>query len=114
VGGTNSTQRASNGSRELPGRVQRMSSRPFTRWVEFVPPTRAGFQGGHAGYPGGNAGTVWFELARDAAAATVLHVRHELPARPEYEALIVPWREAWPRALERLRRYLAPPADARD
>jgi len=91
------------------------SREPFeARWVEFVPPTRAGFQGGHPGYPGGNAGTVWFELARDGAAATVLHVRHELPDRPEYAALLAPWREAWPRALERLRRHLAPPADARD
>ena len=91
------------------------SREPFeARWVEFVPPLRAGFQGGHVGYPEGNAGTVWYELARGPAAATVLRVRHELPALRGYEALVGPWREAWPRALERLQRYLAPPADARD
>ena len=89
------------------------SREPFeARWVEFAPPARAGFQGGHAGYPDGNAGTVWYELA-GTATGTGLRVRHEWPARKGYETLITPWREAWPRALERLQRYLAPHADAR-
>ena len=82
------------------------SREPFeARWVEFSPPFRAGFQGGHAGYPDGNAGTVWYELLQDQA-ATALHVRHELPPRGDYTALITPWREAWPRALQRLEKYL--------
>ena len=76
------------------------------RWVELSPPWRAGFQGGHAGYPGGDAGSVWYELATGPG-ATELRVRHELPARGDYAALITPWREAWPRALERLGQYLA-------
>ena len=89
------------------------SPEPFeARWVEFVPPARAGFQGGHAGYPDHNAGTVWYELA-GTATGTGLRVRHELPARKGYETLITPWREAWPRALKRLQRYLATPADTR-
>ena len=89
------------------------SREPFeARWVEFVAPARAGFQGGHVGYPDGNAGTVWYELL-GSAAGTSLHVRHELPERKGYETLITPWREAWPRALVRLQRYLAPPADPR-
>ena len=89
------------------------SREPFeARWVEFAAPTRAGFQGGHVGYPDGNAGTVWYELA-GASPGTRLHVRHELPKRKGYEALITPWREAWPRALERLQHYLARPAESR-
>jgi uncharacterized protein YndB with AHSA1/START domain len=92
-----------------PGR----SGVPFeARWVEFTPPVRAAFQGGHAGYPDGNAGTVWFELTADAG-MTRLHVRHELPARQGYEKMIETWRTAWPRALERLQRHLAPAAEAR-
>ena len=86
------------------------SREPFeARWVEFVPPARAGFQGGHVGYPDGNAGTVWYELSGNGT-ATGLRVRHELPKRLGYESLITPWREAWPRALERLQRHLTPPA----
>jgi uncharacterized protein YndB with AHSA1/START domain len=89
------------------------SHEPFeARWVEFVPPARAGFQGGHAGYPDGNAGTVWYELA-GTTTGTGLRVRHEWPAHKDYGALITPWREAWPRALERLRRHLAPREGAR-
>jgi len=81
------------------------------RWVEFSPPARAAFQGGHPGYPNGNAGTVWYEVQPEGG-ATVLRVRHELPSRAGYEALIAPWKEAWPRALSRLERYLVPPASA--
>jgi len=86
------------------------SREPFeARWVEFSPPWRAGFQGGHVGYPGGNAGTVWYEIAA-AASATRLRVHHELPGRGDYTGLIAPWRDAWPRALERLEQYLEPRA----
>ena len=89
------------------------SREPFeARWVQFAPPSRAGFQGGHVGYPDGNAGTVWFEVATEAAGSR-LHVRHELPARQGYETLIEPWRSAWPRALARLKRHVELAADPR-
>ncbi len=77
------------------------------RWVEYAPPVRAAFQGGHAGYPNGDAGTVWFSLVA-CPKDTQLQVRHELPAVDGYEAMIEPWRAAWPRALARLQGYLAP------
>src|SRR5262249_50305013 len=77
------------------------------RWAEVSPPGRAGFQGGHVGYPGGNAGTVWFEIAT-ADGGSRMRVHHELPGSGDYSALEAPWREAWPRALERLGRYLEP------
>ena len=86
------------------------SREPFeARWVEFSPPARAAYQGGHVGYPGANAGTVWFEVAA-ARAGSHLRVRHELPAHAGYEPHISPWQAAWPRALERLQRHLAPSA----
>jgi uncharacterized protein YndB with AHSA1/START domain len=89
------------------------SPEPFeARWVEFAPPGRASFRGGHAGYPEGDAGTVRYELVATGA-GTRLHVCHAVPARPGYEALLEPWRAAWPRALGRLRRHFAPPAEAR-
>jgi uncharacterized protein YndB with AHSA1/START domain len=81
------------------------------RWVQFEPPLRAGFQGGHVGYPGGNAGTVWFELAAETTGSR-LCVRHELPTLQGYETLIEPWRSAWPRALARLKRHVESAADA--
>ena len=88
------------------------SREPFeARWVEFTPPSRAAFQGGHVGYPDGNAGTVWFEVAREPAGAR-LGVRHELPARRGYEKLARQWGEAWPRALARLKRHVESTADA--
>lgn len=75
------------------------------RWVEFAPSARAAFQGGHAGYPNGDAGTVWFSLLA-CTNGTQLQVRHELPDGDGYEAMIEPWRAAWPRALARLQGYL--------
>ncbi|MEQ1832396.1 MAG: SRPBCC domain-containing protein [Candidatus Eisenbacteria bacterium] len=84
------------------------SREPFeARWVQFEPGTRAAFQGGHAGYPGGNAGTVWFELAAHEG-GTRLTVTHTLPASDGYEPMIDAWQRAWPRALERLAQALAP------
>lgn len=85
------------------------SREPFeARWVEFEPPLRAGFQGGHVGYPGGNAGIVWYVLEPAEDGGTLLQVAHELPASPEYDTLVAGWRKAWPRALDRLAAYLAP------
>ena len=84
------------------------SREPFeARWVQFEPGLRAAYQGGHTGYPGGNAGTVWFELAA-ADDGTRLTVTHTLPASAGYEPMIEAWQRAWPRALERLGRALAP------
>ena len=84
------------------------SREPFeARWVEFAPPVRAGFQGGHVGYPAGDAGTVWYVLAREAS-GTRLTVTHTLPALEGYEPMLEAWRGAWPRALARLQSYLAP------
>ena len=83
------------------------SSEPFeARWVEFAPPARAAFQGGHVGYPGGNAGTVWYALEPHDD-GTRLRITHTLPASAGYEAMLAAWRGAWPRALERLARHLA-------
>lgn len=84
------------------------SREPFeARWVEFVPPVRAAFQGGHVGYPGGDAGTVWYVLGA-AGGGTRLTVTHSLPAHQGYEQMLEAWRSAWPRALDRLARHLAP------
>lgn len=89
------------------------SREPFeARWVEFLPPARAGFQGGHAGYPGGNAGTVWYELVGHNG-GTRLTVTHTLPALTGYEPMLEAWRSAWPRALDRLASYLKPVAEPR-
>ena len=83
---------------------------PFVaRWVEFLPPLRAAFQGGNPNYPAGDAGTVWFSLAA-AGPGTRLEVRHEWPASADYAAHAEVWRSAWPRALERLANHVA--ADA--
>ena len=84
------------------------SSEPFeARWVEFAPYARAAFQGGHVGYPRGDAGTVWYVLEPDSH-GTRLTVTHTLPAHAGYEPVLAAWKNAWPRALERLARYLTP------
>lgn len=77
------------------------------RWLEWDPPRRAAFRGGHAGYPNGDAGMVTFTL-EVAGAHTRLEVRHEVPAGDGYAALASEWSAAWPRALARLAGYLAP------
>ncbi len=89
------------------------SREPFeARWVEFVPHTRAAFQGGHVGYPRGDAGTVWYVL-EPAPHGTRLTVTHTLSAHEGYEAMLAAWKNAWPRALERLSRYLTPATEPR-
>jgi len=86
------------------------SPQPFEgRWVEFRPPSRCAFEGGHAGYPGGSAGRVEFELAA-VRPGTVAVTRHRLPRRPEYEPIAEAYRAAWPRALARLARSVDPAA----
>ncbi len=85
------------------------SREPFeARWVQFEAPARAAFQGGHTGYPGGNAGTVWYVLEPADDGGTWLQLAHELPAGADYEAHVAGWRKAWPRALDRLAAFLAP------
>ena len=87
------------------------SPEPFVaRWLEFEPPEHASFEGGHAGYPGGSAGRVRFTLASGPGGGTSLSVAHEPPAGTGHDAFIDSWRSAWPRALDRLARYLAPAA----
>jgi uncharacterized protein YndB with AHSA1/START domain len=39
-------------------------------------------------------------------AGTILITRHRIPARPDYDAIVAVYREAWPRALTRLVAYL--------
>jgi uncharacterized protein YndB with AHSA1/START domain len=77
------------------------------RWVEWDPPARAAFHGGHPGYPNGDAGIVTFTLEEDAA-GTHLDVRHQVPDGPGHAPLAREWGAAWPRALARLAAYLAP------
>jgi uncharacterized protein YndB with AHSA1/START domain len=76
------------------------------RWLEVTPPVRARFRGGHAGYPGGDAGEVGFALAPLDAGCRV-DVRHAVPDDAAFAPHVAEWRAAWPRALERLARYLS-------
>ena len=85
------------------------SDQPFVaRWLEWEPPARASFEGGHSGYPGGRAGVVRFMAEPAADGGTLLRVEHEIPAGDEHAAFVPSWQGAWPRALARLERYLAP------
>lgn len=78
------------------------SAEPFRgHWVVYRPPFSCAFDGGHAGYPDGNAGRVGFEIA-PGGTGTVLITRHRLPQRPDYEPIAETYRGAWPRALARL------------
>jgi uncharacterized protein YndB with AHSA1/START domain len=84
------------------------SGRSFVaRWLEVEPPLRASFRGGHAGYPGGDAGEVAFALAPGPSGCDLL-VRHAVPAGDAFQPWLAEWRAAWPRALDRLERHLAP------
>ncbi|MEO5988267.1 MAG: SRPBCC domain-containing protein [Candidatus Eisenbacteria bacterium] len=75
------------------------------RWWRFEPAVAASFQGGHRGYPDGDAGLVEFLLARGEG-ITHLSVRHSLPDTASYEPIANRYRETWPRALARLTEYL--------
>jgi uncharacterized protein YndB with AHSA1/START domain len=89
---------------------ERASREPYeARWTALVAPTTAAFHGGHAGYPGGDAGEVTFELEEDAT-GTRLTVRHALPGEGDYAPMVAAWQGAWPRALARLSGYLSPTA----
>jgi len=71
------------------------------RWLGFEPARACSFAGGHAGYPGGDAGRIDHAL-EPAPGGTRLVTRHAFPGAPEYDAIARRYREAWPRALSRL------------
>ncbi|HUK64815.1 MAG TPA: SRPBCC domain-containing protein [Dongiaceae bacterium] len=84
------------------------SVQPFEAvWTAFSPPLACAYQGGHSGYPDGNAGAIEFTLLA-AGAGTLLHVRHTLPDRAGYGPIAARFQVAWPRALVRLAAYLTP------
>jgi uncharacterized protein YndB with AHSA1/START domain len=78
-------------------------------WQVFDPPRACAYDGGHAGYPNGDAGHVAFALAADGP-GTRLHVTHAFPPGAGYESIAERYQGAWIRALERLGHHLAPPA----
>lgn len=81
---------------------------PFVgRWVQFDAHEACAYQGGHAGYPDGDAGTVLFELV-PLSAGTQVRVRHTFPDRDSYAPFIATYQDAWPRALRRLSLHLTP------
>lgn len=79
----------------------------IARWWRFEPAVAASFQGGNAGYPGGDAGLIEFLLER-VDDVTHLSVRHSMPDTAAYEPIAERYREAWPRALARLAGHLTP------
>ena len=91
--------------------------RPFTgKWTSFVPVETCAYRGGHAGYPGDDAGLVEFVLQpgfHDVAlnekplCSTALIVRHTFPDGPDFESFVATYATAWPRALARLEALLA-------
>ncbi len=48
-----------------------------------------------------------FALVPDTSDGTRLTIRHQIPARPEYEPFVARYCEAWPRAIARLEAYLS-------
>ncbi len=76
-------------------------------WRRFEPRIAVSFEGGHSGYPDGNAGEIEFTLI-PAADRTHLWVRHRMPDTPAYEPIRTRYRDAWPRALARLALHLNP------
>ena len=76
------------------------------RWVEFDPPGACAHEGGNPAYPDGTSGRVGFVLAAEAGGGTRISIRHQLPARAEYDPFRERYRGAWPRAIARLEAYL--------
>ncbi len=84
------------------------SEEPFAgRWVQFDPHEACAWQGGHRGYPGGDSGTVLFELVA-LSEGTQVRVRHTFPDDPAYAPFVATYQDAWPRALRRLSDHLSP------
>ena len=95
----------------LDGRITMRWNRPGAipyegRWVEYDSPRTCAHEGGNSGYPGGYSGRVSFTLSAEAGGGTLLTIRHQLPACPEYEPFVERYRVAWPRAIARLEGYL--------
>ena len=76
-------------------------------WIEFEPNRRCTCRGGHDGYPNRDAGDITF-IVHPRGAGAKLEVRHTLPDDSAYEPFVRTFRDDWPRALDRLRGYLAP------
>jgi uncharacterized protein YndB with AHSA1/START domain len=76
-------------------------------WTVFDEPHRCTCRGGHEGYPNRDAGEITF-VVNAGAPGSVLEVHHTLPDSSEYEPFVRDFREAWPRALQRLEAYLSP------
>lgn len=97
----------------LEGRIVMRWNRPGAipyegRWVDYDPPRACAHEGGNHAYPGGYSGRVSFALAAEVGGGTKLSIRHQLPARAEYEPFVERYREAWPRAIARLEGYVGP------
>ena len=93
------------------GRITMRWNRPGAipyagRWVEYDPPRACAHEGGNHAYPGGYSGRVRFTLIAEAGGGTLLAIRHQLPARAEYEPFVERYRGAWLRAIARLEAYL--------
>jgi len=107
------SERHEGGALRLAWHRKGSSEEPYAgRWTAWNPPHACAFEGGHAGYPNGDAGRVTFTLDALRPGETLLIVHHALPATPEYAGWIESYRAAWPRALERLRAYVTPGAPA--
>ena len=84
------------------------SEEPFVgQWARFEAPRACAFTGGHAGYPGGQAGRIGFSLEPHGAGTRLVTV-HAMPPLVEYAQVARDYTGAWPRALDRLVDYLTP------
>jgi uncharacterized protein YndB with AHSA1/START domain len=85
------------------------------RWMIVDPPRLLAYQGGHAGYPDGDAGRVEIALHAEAG-GTRVRVRHTFPPGAAHAAVAERYHGIWPRTLEKLRAHCAslaaPPARA--
>jgi uncharacterized protein YndB with AHSA1/START domain len=84
------------------------SEQPFTgSWVAFDAPRACAFAGGEPSHPDGYAGRIEWTL-EPSDGGTRLVTRHRMPPRVEYADVVKRYAGAWPRALERLAKYLTP------
>ncbi len=84
------------------------SDQPFAgEWAAFETPRCCALVGGQPEHPDGYAGRVDWTL-QSADGGTLLVTRHRMPPRIEYAPFAKIYSGAWPRALERLARYLTP------
>ena len=82
------------------------SKQPYAgEWVAFDAPRSCAFAGGQPEHPDGYAGRIDWTL-EPANGGTLLVTRHRMPPRIEYAPVVRTYAGAWPRALERLVKYL--------